>query len=541
MKICSHDQRSGLLLLMIASVILLFFIVGSIFFTEGHWVYTLDDAYIHLQMAKNLANSGTWGISPETFTACSSAPLWTLFLAGCYSLLGACDWIPGLINFSACLFILFVADKTWAAFGVELRLRVIAGLGLLLFCPLTVIVSTGMEHTVHVFLILLFLLSVMNRLADTNHMCRGTSKSLISVCVWATLATGFRYETWFLVIPALGLLVLQRQWRCCFFLFISASMPILLFGLYSLAHGGFFLPNSLMLKGRIPDWHLSPLIQQLFSMYVRVSLENVHVHLLCILMLLTASCARIQQKIRSGLLMLIAGCILHLTLSECGWFYRYETYLMAPGLILLGAAWLQKDTLSLILAHTVKGPPSAALGWVTFSRIALLFFLVTPLLIRGIWANSRIVRASTNIYEQQWQLARIFKTLEKGQARLAINDLGSMSYQFSSSVVDLWGLGSTEVTRLKYMKRYDRVAVQQLLSRQRVDYVVVFDQWFSRRSLLPQELVLVAKLRNTKNIVCLEDTVMLYALDVEKAESLKHHLRALPFKLPKGTSIEFCY
>lgn len=541
MKLSSFNLWSGLLLLMIASVILLFFIGGSMFLTEGHWVYTLDDAYIHLQMAKNLATSGTWGISPETFTACSSAPLWTLFLAGCYSLLGACNWLPGLINFMACLAILFIANKTWAAFGVGPRLRVIAGLSLLLFCPLTVIVSTGMEHTVHVLLILLFLLSVMNGLADTTPNGRMASRSLISMCVWGALATGIRYETGFLVIPALGLLALQRQWRCCLCLFVSASLPIVLFGLYSLAHGGFFLPNSLMLKGRIPDWHLGKLVQQLFSMYVRVSLENVHVHLLCILMLLTASCARVQQNIRSGLLILITGCVLHLTLSECGWFYRYETYLMASGLILLGAAWLQKDTLTPILEYTQKLPRSAVLGWVIFSRIALVALLVTPLLIRGVWANSRIIRASANIYEQQWQLARIFKTFESGQARLAINDLGMMSYQFSPTVVDLWGLGSTEVTRLKYTKRYDRIAMQQLLSRQRVDYVVVFDQWFSRSSLLPPELVLVAKLRNTKNIVCLEDTVMIYALDGEKADSLKHHLRALPFKLPKGTSIEFCY
>ncbi len=528
-------------MLAITSVILLSFIAGGMLLTEGHWVYTLDDAYIHLQMAKNLANSGTWGISPETFTACSSSPLWTMLLAACYSLLGAYDCIPGLINFAACLSLLFIAHNTWGTFGVEPRLRVIAGLGLLLFCPLTVIVSTGMEHTVHVLLVLRFLLAVMKGLDDTVHKGRIPSRSLISICAWGALATGVRYETCFLLIPALGLLALQRQWRCCLFLLVSASMPIVIFGLYSLAQGGFFLPNSLMLKGRIPDWHLGKLVQQLFSMYVHVSLENVHVHLLCILMLLTASFTRILKSIRTGLLILAAGCFLHLTLGACGWFYRYETYLMASGLILLGAAWLPKDILTPLLADTLKKSFCATQGWVAFSRISLLLLLVLPLLLRGIWANSRIIRASANIYEQQWQLARIFKTFEKGQARLAINDLGLMSYQFNPSVVDLWGLGSTEVTRLKYAKRYNRAAVQQLLSRQRIDYVAVFEHWFSRQDLLPTELVLVAKLRNAKNIVCLEDTVMIYARDREKAGYLKQHLSTLPFKLPSGTTIEFCF
>jgi hypothetical protein len=540
MKTFYNEQKSVILLLILSSMILLCFITGSMFLTEGHWIYTLDDAYIHMQTAKNLAESGAWGIAPDTFTSCSSSPLWTLLLAGFYSLFGVRNSIPGIANFIACLLILFMSNKTWAAFGVAPRLRILAGLGLLFFSPLTVIFSTGMEHTTHVFFVLLFLLSVMKGLDVTTNGSCITSRLLINICLWTTLATGLRYETWFLVIPSLVLFALQRQWRCCLGLFISASIPVVLFGLYSLAHGGFFLPNSLMLKGRIPDWHLLKLIQQFFSMYVRVSLESVHVHLLCILMLLTSCYSNIQPKIRTGLLVLIAGCVIHLTLSECGRFYRYETYIMAPGLILLGAAWLNKDILPPLLVCIKKSPLLPPRGSVLFSRISLVLLLVIPLLLRGLWASSRITRASANIYEQQWQLARVFKTLPIEQKKLAINDLGIISYEFSPFVLDLWGLGSTEVARLKYAKRYDREAIRQLLSQNSIDYVAVFDQWFPRNVLLPQELILVAKLRNTKNFVCTEDTVMLYALNGEKAEQLKRHLNALPFTLPGGTSIEIC-
>jgi hypothetical protein len=32
--------------------------------TNGHFVYSLDDPYIHLAVAKNLARHGVWGVAP---------------------------------------------------------------------------------------------------------------------------------------------------------------------------------------------------------------------------------------------------------------------------------------------------------------------------------------------------------------------------------------------------------------------------------------------------------------------------------------------
>jgi hypothetical protein len=541
MKIAGPFQKDTLIVLTFASAILLFLIIKSIFLAEGHWIYTLDDAYIHIQMAKNLVASGTWGISPDTFTSCSSAPFWTLLLASLYSLVGVHESIPGIINVLACLAILFSANKTFASFNVAPVVRIMAGLSLLLICPLTVIVSTGMEHTLHVFLVVNLLLAIMKGLTESTESYHVTRKTLLSICTWGTLASGIRYETWFLVVPSIGLLAFFRQWRSCTCLLISASLPMLFLGFYSVSQGGFFLPNSLLLKGHIPDWRLDKLIQTIFSMYVRVSLENVHVHLLCILMLLTSSFPFIQQKLRAGLLLLTAGCILHLTLSECGWFYRYEAYLMTPGLILLCSAWLQEDRLRLLLVNRPKRKLFFSLESAFFARVLLLLILITPLFLRGVWANTRIVRASANIYEQQWQLARIFKTFPTEKKHLAVNDLGVMSYKFSPTIVDLWGLGSTEIARLKVAKTYNRETVRKILSLNAVDYVTVYEHWFSQKDLLPQELILVAKLHNEKNIVCLENTVMIYAQDRERAETLRKHLSMLPFKLPKGTSIEFCF
>ena len=45
--------------------------------TGGTFVYAQDDPYIHLALARTLAQSGVWGIRPDEFACASSSPLWT--------------------------------------------------------------------------------------------------------------------------------------------------------------------------------------------------------------------------------------------------------------------------------------------------------------------------------------------------------------------------------------------------------------------------------------------------------------------------------
>ncbi|NLF86948.1 MAG: hypothetical protein GX571_12695, partial [Lentisphaerae bacterium] len=86
---------SGLLVAGLAFAVLVTQILLGMRLADGHWVYTLDDAYIHLVMARNLALHGVWGVAPDVFAACSSSPLWTLMLALGMRVLGAREWLPG--------------------------------------------------------------------------------------------------------------------------------------------------------------------------------------------------------------------------------------------------------------------------------------------------------------------------------------------------------------------------------------------------------------------------------------------------------------
>src|SRR5690349_2736474 len=49
----------------------------------GTFVYCVDDAYIHLALAKNLVTHGVYGVRPDAFAAASSSIAWPWMLVLC--------------------------------------------------------------------------------------------------------------------------------------------------------------------------------------------------------------------------------------------------------------------------------------------------------------------------------------------------------------------------------------------------------------------------------------------------------------------------
>ena len=54
--------------------------------TNGIFIYPLDDTYIHMSIAKNLALYHNWGISANEFQSASSSILYTLLLSALFKL-----------------------------------------------------------------------------------------------------------------------------------------------------------------------------------------------------------------------------------------------------------------------------------------------------------------------------------------------------------------------------------------------------------------------------------------------------------------------
>src|SRR5262249_54578467 len=123
--------------------------------TGGVMIYALDDAYIHLSMARNLRLHGVWGIEANTPASASSSPLWTSLLSVLQLIPIDPLVIPLLLNLLlAMAFVVLVFRMApfltaWQRTGVAI---------LLLFgLPGVAVYLSGMENLLHACLTLLFM------------------------------------------------------------------------------------------------------------------------------------------------------------------------------------------------------------------------------------------------------------------------------------------------------------------------------------------------------------------------------------------------
>src|ERR1035441_10239357 len=84
--------------------------------TNGQLIYPLDDTYISMAMAKNLAQHGIMGLTRYEFSASSSCPLWILSMAAVYRLTGVTWWVPLALGFMAGLAALLAAYRVLRAY-----------------------------------------------------------------------------------------------------------------------------------------------------------------------------------------------------------------------------------------------------------------------------------------------------------------------------------------------------------------------------------------------------------------------------------------
>ena len=124
--------------------------------TEGVFLYALDDAYIHMAVAKNFATHGVWGCTPWHFSSSSSSLLWTFGLGLAYVVLQVRDWIPFVVNVVLAVGTLVVAERSLSRLGVAPVVRATTLLGIVVAFPMVGMVLMGMEHVAHLLLTIAF-------------------------------------------------------------------------------------------------------------------------------------------------------------------------------------------------------------------------------------------------------------------------------------------------------------------------------------------------------------------------------------------------
>jgi len=499
--------------------------------THGVFSYPLDDTYIHLAIARNIAFYQVWGISPQGFSSASSSVLYPLLLAGTLKVFGTHTVIPFIINLLAGTAFLVILHK-WL---VRQQLTPVAQLCILLLVilvtPLMAIVMCGMEHMLQVLFCFLFITRFAEELA--NKVTSAPQKVAFSwqVYMYGALVTATRYEGIVLVGLACAFVFFEDRILVALKLFVLALLPVFIFGAYAQYHGSYAIPNSVLIKSGAPPLTFDGLFNFFTNdLYNKLSLSVVGFsttatqRILLILVFSCLLCWRAMQeaiKYRYMLMLLALATVFYLVLTGRTRFPRYEAYLIANGTIVTGVMLFRyaKEAISVLFVQA---------KWLL---LLAGFILVIPILLRTKDALTLLFPASINIYQQQYQMG-LFLGKYYYNTPIAFNDIGAASYFTRAHNVDLWGLGNLEVTRSIKEGYYSGDFLQQLTKKDSVRIAVVFERAFPPD--LYQHWKKIGSWQLTYNVICADDSISFFAVRPQEAPVLRANLQAYEHLLPKG-------
>lgn len=506
--------------------------------TGGVFMYPLDDPFIHMEIAKNLATDGTWGINPGEFASASSSLLYTMILAFLFKLFSVQVIIPFIVNCIAAVILLIVADKWLRKQGVEIFARLVILTLTVFFLPLPVMIISGMEHTLQCLFSFLFITTFADWAAGERPVV-GKLKIPWSLLIYAFLVTAIRYEGLFLVAVACLILLWRKKIKSSFILGAAALLPVVLFGVYSITKGSYFLPNPVFIKSE--EFQLS--VKGIFNFFSNILINKFTVTkttgslpgvpppgislltaqriliLLPLLYLLFRNQLKMAGKYSYIIFIVTLTTVLHLAFASTGWFYRYEAYLVMNACVIsffvLNKYWKELLPDKRLYARLLAG--------------ILVFALFFPFVLRSAAAFTKAKQACVNIFEQQYQMAQFLRKYYPGTP-IAANDIGAISFFSKAEVIDLWGLGSIDVARSRKKKYWTPEFLDSLVKSKQAGLAIVYDEWFDKRLL--EGWTKVATWQISDNVITGGDTVSFYSIDSADARQLRKDVAAFQSLLP---------
>ncbi len=447
--------------------------------TNGHGGVPLDDAWIHFQFARNLARGDGFAFNPGQPTAGSTAPLWTLLLAGVYAAGGRfplAGQILSAVSFLVTLAATYrltkaITGRRWAA-GLAAAVAAVngrlawAGLSALetpLFAALSLIAIGshvtqvksdryppqtaalfGLATLTRPEGLLLFALSMVDfALRSTRQQpaseSRAPSQGFPPTLYVSRLASG--------VLPAVAVF----------------AVLVLPYTLFSLATAGHPLPNTFSAK---TTFNFRPDLAFLSLASRYLILDN---PLLLPFVLLGVGAliqrARLLSVWSVGLPLVYA--FLHATLYQHG---RYLIPLIPCNAVLGVAGLLAARRLAL------------RRNWRWHGSAATLLLLVAALAIGGTaWRLPTTARLYAqdvqNINQMHVAIGQWVAEQTPAEALLALNDIGAITYVSQRRIVDLAGLVTPQVIPL--LRAPDTTSrLVAFMADRGVDYVIIFPTWF---------------------------------------------------------------
>lgn len=494
---------------------------------HGRFIYTLDDAYIHLALAERIAQ-GHYGINLGEASAPASSILWP-FLLALFTRTGFMEYLPLWINLAAAVGTLYLYTRILRIALAELpdlhARAATAWIAVFLIFATNLIglAFTGMEHSLQVFLSALIVLGMLQ-------VVRGLQPPAWLV-IAIIAAPSVRYECLTVSGIALALLLFCRRWKAAAFGALGMLIPLAAFAGFLHAHGLGWLPTSVTAKVAIVN---SQPTHDFIRDHLFNNLATRQGQVLGGLFLLLAGLAIARRNAPAVERLLAAGgagaILAHLAAGQIGWWERYEVYMLVTGVLLViylargffqglfWSSWNRRGWTGHLwppLNILLLGGLASLLGLPYFGTFGL-----TPL-------------ASANIYEQQYQMHRF--VVDYLRAPVAVNDLGWVAFQNPNYVLDLWGLASAEALANRQIQA-GPAWMERMVQARAVRLVMIYDTWLPTR---PESWVRVARLRlGWKKTVVGGDTVSFYVPDPQSAASMRALLAEFKPSLPPGVRLE---
>lgn len=500
--------------------------------TENYFTYILDDAYIHLAIAKNFALHGVWGVTQYSFSSTSSSPVFTVILSSLISIFGDHELIPLWFNGVMACFMIYFLNRYYSGYFNETRSIVAATFFTLLFTSIPMLVFSGMEH------VLQAIVTVVNILCFERWKSSEYKDKCYSSWFYISLALLglIRFDSMFYFLALILVFVLLRKFRYAVGVLFFGFIPILIFGYFTHQETGYFFPNSVIIKGIRFDLSGNYFMQIAGLLYHKI-LDNRNFYFAGLLPLLF-SAILIAKDIKKGLgfqqilnrnLLLIVWCItllLHGVFSKFTKMYRYEVY------ILTGFAMAVIPRLRSVYIHR-----NYVLKQNRGISILICFSFVLLMVKLGLTTYLTVV-GSRNVYEQQIQSARFLKKYYQ-DAKVVANDIGAICYFTDIHLLDFEGLGSKEVVPF----RMRPVGIDDQFERFLMSYTahngyqlaIAYEEWLQGHT--PENWKKVAVLTiSGSNALLGEDHLYIYSIDPHIHNALKEQVEN--FKWNKNISVK---
>ena len=478
-----------------------FLIGGGILRAGGVFEYPLDDVYIHLAMAEQIARGG-YGVNANEAASAASSPLYPFLLAPF-----AQDSIGRMVPFALNLVAMIGAVLVWALICWRAlpednagRAWVLIGAGL---APaglnLAGATMTAMEHTPHIAATLMIVAGLQKWAQG-----RGVSGILVAGIL---LAPALRLEGLALALAAAIVIGVERP-KLGAILGAAALLPIAVFMVFLSGLGLEPLPSSVVSK--LSDG-ISPsggALAQFFGGVAQNLNQTGGLFLAVLSGLLLLSARGVSGRPRGAALAISAAGFAHLVLGCIGWMDRYEAY----ALLMLAAG--------LIMAGQWRVPSLAVIA--ACSGLLL-------------WQQKDFIDNPRAIHLQHTQMARFAQDF--ATTPVAVNDLGRVAWGNNNYVLDLWGLANAQAREMRLSQPQDGWA-GELVRAQNVPLVMVYDHWIDEGLGLDWTRLGALRMQNPAGFLGGAE-VQFYAADPSFTTSLTAALRLWEKGLPRDAVFEF--